>query len=101
MTAIKTWWMNLSNPVRAALNTTWQTFLATFGLALLGFVHDVQEWATNQGDHSFPAVTPLGKALMAAVTAAVAGLVTVIVRGVQASRDPAAVPQYQKPNAPP
>lgn len=97
MDKLKTFWNWLSNPAKAALNTSWQTFIAVFGLALLGWIADVAEWAGSTGSE-FPSISPLGKAAVSAACAAAAGLLTWIVREVQArraaSKGELAGPQY-------
>jgi len=60
----------MSNSVKAGL---WSALFAFFGVllpALLGFVGDVADWAGSV-DGEFPSVTPLGKAVVAAMAAAV------------------------------
>ena len=90
---IKSWYLKLSNPVKAAINTAWQTFVGVFGLALLGFLADVQRWAGDV-DGAFPSVSPLGKAAAAAVAAAFSGLVAFMRRSWQAAHNPQDVPKY-------
>ena len=60
--------------VRSGLRVAIYTFLSGFGLALMGFLTDVASWASST-DAVFPAVEPLGKAMAAALVAAVSGLV--------------------------
>lgn len=94
MSKIKNWYKGLSNPVRAALNTAWQSFVATFGLALLGLISRISEWADGGAD--FPTLEPVAKGFVSAAVAAVAFLVTYVVRTVQAKSDPLKVPQYSQ-----
>lgn len=78
---MKEWYLKLPNAVRAAINSTWQSFVAVFGITLLGFLAKVQDWAGCDGPTChFPAVSPLGKALAGALVAAVTGFVTLIFR---------------------
>lgn len=84
----------MSDPIRRALRTALQTFVAAFSISLLGFINDVQAWASDKG--AFPAVDTLGKALMASLVAAVAGLVSF---GVNALEDNTPMPALLK--APP
>ena len=60
--------------LRAAVRTAVQTFVAVFGVALLGFVGGIAEWADS--GVNFPAVSVLGKAAVSALAAAAAGLVS-------------------------
>ena len=61
---------------RAALRVFVYTFISVFGLALMGFLSDVTEWATN--DAPFPDVSVLGKAVAAGLTSAVSGLLALV-----------------------
>lgn len=76
------WYRKLPDAWKAAINTAWQSAVGAFLLSLLGFLHDVQEWAGGAAE--FPSVTPLGKAVMAALVGAVAGLITVVHRSIKA-----------------
>lgn len=80
MNKLRAWYLKLPNAVKAAWHTAWLSFVATFGLSLLGFLHDVQEWAGDAGNHSFPSVTPLGKAVLAAVVALVSAVLNYLFR---------------------
>lgn len=75
MKKIKEWWNRRSSPMKAAINSTWQAFVGVFGVSLLGFFHDVAEWAGDTA-HEFPSVSPLGKAAVAGLSAAATFLVT-------------------------
>lgn len=66
-------WLLRHPEVRAGLRVAMYSFVATFSMSLLGFLGDVQEWATND-DVVFPAIAPLGKAAAAAASSALAGL---------------------------
>lgn len=77
------WYRNASNATKAALNTVWQAFVASFGLSLIGWLRAVQEWADDSTMHEFPSVSPLGKAAAAATVAALGGLVTYLYRRVR------------------
>lgn len=59
--------------VRSALRVFVYTFIAMFSLSLLGFLADVQDWASSD-NLDFPSVAPLGKALAAALASSLAGL---------------------------
>ena len=89
---IKAFWNGLPNPVKAALNTFWQTFAGVFGLALLGWVADIADWAGST-EGTFPSISPLGKAAVAAAAAAFSGLIALVVRSAQA-RTTGGGPQY-------
>lgn len=97
MDRLRAWWNGLRNPTKAALNTTWQTFFAVFGLSLLGWIADVAEWAGSTATE-FPSISPLGKAAVSAACAALSGLITWVVRTLQTmratSRGVLAGPQY-------
>lgn len=74
----------MSDSVKAALWTALFTFVALFGISLLGWVQEVAAWAGSATAGDFPSVTPLGKAAVAAVAAAATGLINWIVRFAQA-----------------
>lgn len=67
-------WLQEHPEVRSGLRVAAYTFLSGFGLSLLGFLTDVAAWASST-DAVFPSVEPLGKALAAAVVAALSGLI--------------------------
>ena len=102
MTTIRNWYNSRSNAITAALRTFAWTFIAAFSTSLLGFLGDVADWAGSV-DGAFPAVTPLGKAAVAALVAAVSGLVNyLVVKAQTAGRLPGDGPQYRlPPPAPP
>lgn len=68
-------WLQSHPEARSGVRVAAYAFVGQFALALLGFLYDVQEWATSTGAAEFPAVTPLGKAVAAALSAAVIGLI--------------------------
>lgn len=72
----------MRDATKAALFTALWTFIGVFGVSLAGWVSDVAAWAGTDGA-VFPAVTPLGKAAVAAFAAAASGLVGWIVRTAQ------------------
>jgi len=81
--------------LRAAYRTAFQTFLGMFGLSLLGWLADVSEWAGDTtGD--FPSVSPLGKAVVAAMVAASSGVVAAVMKALGSNG-----PSYTPPPAPP
>lgn len=65
-------------PIRSGLRVTVYTFVAMFSLSLLGFLVDVQGWATSASAADFPSVAPLGKALVAALTSSLSGLISYV-----------------------
>ena len=62
---------------RSALRVFTYTFLAGFVPALLGFLTDVLDW-TSQDGSAFPDVDTLGKAIVAAFVAGLAGLIAYV-----------------------
>ena len=73
----------------AALKTALVVFVAQFVPDLLGFIGDIREWATGT-DVVFPALEPLGKAFVAACSAAVAGAANFAYNAIR----PASAPVY-------
>lgn len=75
----------MNDALKAALWTALFTFVAVFGISLLGWVSDVAAWASSNTTTStdFPSITPLAKAAVAAVAAGVTGLVNWVVRFAQ------------------
>lgn len=67
-------WLQSHPEVRSGLRVAAYTFVAQFVLSLLGFLSHVADWATSVDAAAFPSVAPLGKALVAALVAAVSGL---------------------------
>lgn len=66
-------WLRKAPPwLRAGYRTGYQTFVGVFGLTLVGWLNDVQGWAGGSAV-DFPSVSPLGKAAVGALTAALAG----------------------------
>lgn len=72
----------MNNSLKAALWTVLFTFIAVFGVGLLGWIVDVAEWASSESGE-FPSVTPLGKLAVAALAAGASGLVNFVVRFAQ------------------
>lgn len=68
-------WLNSHPEVRSGIRVAVYTFIGMFSLSLIGFLGDVQQWATSD-NVVFPAIEPLGKALAAAVTSALSGLIS-------------------------
>ena len=59
--------------MRSALRVFVYAFLGTFFPSLLGWLGEVLSWTSQEGA-VFPAVAPLGKAIVAALVGAVSGL---------------------------
>lgn len=67
-------WLQSHPAARSGLRVAVYAFIAQFSLSLLGFIADVSTWAATT-DADFPSITPLGKALAAAASSALAGLI--------------------------
>lgn len=73
--------MTNKDAIKAGLYTALWTFIALFGLSLVGWLGDVTEWATGDGATVvFPDPAVLVKAAAAAVAAAASGFVGAIIR---------------------
>jgi len=81
--------------LRAAYRTAFQTFVGMFGLSLMGWLADVGAWA-GSSEGTFPSVSPLGKAAVAALVATSSGVVAAIMK--VAGHDG---PAYTAPPPPP
>lgn len=68
-------WLQSHPEARSGIRVAVYVFLTQFGLALLGFLKDVQAWASSVDAVAFPVVSPLGKAAVAALSAAITGMV--------------------------
>jgi len=77
---IAAWYRSTSDAFKASLNTAWQAALATFGLSVFGFLHELQEWADSSTDSEFPSVSPLGKSFVSACVGFLAALITYVFR---------------------
>lgn len=86
--------MKIPDALKAALWTALFTFVALFGLSLVEWLQDVAAWAGDQTPSEFPSVSVLAKAAVAAVAAAVTGLVNWGVRAAQAATGRGTVPSY-------
>lgn len=71
----------MTNEFRAAATTAVITFLTLFAASAVGFVGQLQEWASTGGQ--FPDVSVLGKAAVSAAIAGLAGLVNFAYRWLQ------------------
>ena len=84
-----------TNAVKAGVYTALWTFIAIFGLSLIGWLNDIVGWATNDGAViSFPDATVLVKAAAAAAAAAASGIVGTVIRLAQIALGAGTVPQY-------
>ena len=89
--------MTTRDSFKAALYSALFTFIALFGLSLLGFLNDVWHWASsNDNAVLFPDPAVLVKAAVAAVMAACVGLVNFVVRWAQGRLGSGEVPTYVK-----
>lgn len=75
----------MSDRVYAAIKTALVVFVATFIPTLFGFLHEVQEWASDVdgAELNFASLEPLGKGLVSAAIAAIAGLLNYVVNALQ------------------
>lgn len=89
--------MTNKDAIKAGAYTALWSFIALFGLSLIGWLNDVVGWATSDGATvAFPDPSVLVKAAAAAVAAAASGLVGTIVRLAQVASGRGDVPQYHK-----
>lgn len=95
MGKIKSWWATRTPALRASVNTAWQAFGGVFGLALLGWLSDVQDWAGG-GSEAFPGLDVVGKAAVSGAAGAAAAIIAYVFRRVKPpSFDPAKQPVVQ------
>lgn len=90
----------MNDQVYAGVKTAIITFVVGFSATLLGFLHNVQEWAsdTTGVERNFPSLEPLGKGLVAAAVAALVGLATYVVNVLQANgKLPGKAAKYDPP----
>lgn len=88
------------NALKAAAYSALWTFVAMFGVTLLGWLNDVGQWATDAGEDrgTFPDLSVLGGGALAAAAAALTFIVAFVVRQAQASGVvPGAPPSYPEP----
>lgn len=78
---IKAFWNRLPDPLKSGFRTLLWTFMATFGLQLVGWLQSVQEWMTNGGD--VPSISVLGKAIAGLIVGLVSGAISLLVNAVQ------------------
>lgn len=79
------WLKNLPDWLRAGVTTGTQSAIGLFIVSLLGFLHNVQEWAsdTTGVEHNFPSLEPLGKGLVSVVVGAIVGVGVALFRKVK------------------
>ncbi len=80
--AIAARYRRLEHSTKAGITTAWIAAVSVFGVSVLGFLADVQQWAGTEGAH-FPSVNPIGKAAASLVVAGVAGTLNVLFRKVK------------------
>lgn len=83
MEAFKRAWHRLNDrrtPLGKSFRTFYQVFIPLFGVSLLGFFGQVQQWASCITDcEPFPSPDPLGKALVSAFVSGMGAVVTYVV----------------------
>jgi len=83
------------NAVKAGAYTALWTFIALFGLSVVGWLNEVVDAASGvDGSIIYPDPTFLAKAAVSAAAAAASGLVGTIVRLAQTAMGAGNVPQY-------
>lgn len=83
------------NAIKAGAYTALWTFIALFGLSLVGWLNEIGEAATsNEGTIYFGDPAVLVKAAVSAAAAAASGLVGTVVRLAQTAIGAGNVPQY-------
>ncbi len=93
---------NTLNSVKSGAYTALWTFLALFGVSLLGFLQEVAGWATKGGVEPFPETNRLGFALVSAFVAAASGILGTVVRLAQSKNLlPGGPPRYDVKAVPP
>lgn len=78
-TRVKKFWSWLNNretPIGKAWRTFYQVFIGTFSVSFLGFLNELTEWASGEGH--IPPFSILGRAAVAAISAACGSVVTMI-----------------------
>lgn len=87
--------MTNKDAYKAGAYTALWTFVALFGLSLVGWLNEVVGWAGNEGANIvFPDPSVLMKAAASAAAAAASGLVGTVVRLAQVATGKGDVPQY-------
>jgi len=84
------------NELKAAGWTFLFSFVALFGMSLVGFIQEVADWASSSGAEPLPGLSSVGYAAVAAVASAGIGLVNFVVRLAQSKGVlPGETPTYQ------
>lgn len=78
---IKAAWWRLPSWLRAAINTSWVTFVANIGLPVLRWLDDLRLWI--EGTASLPSAELLGRVIAAAGVSLVAGIIAAVFRRVR------------------
>lgn len=73
------------DPFKGALFTALWAFLAQIGVLSIGWAQSVASWASASGHAPLPGLSTVGFAVVAAFTSAMSGLVSFVVRAVQAN----------------
>lgn len=89
--------MTTRDAFKAACYTALFSFIALFGLSLLGWLNDVLAWAQDATNVTvFPDPRVLVKAAVSATVSAIIGLVNFAVRAVQAQLGRGEAPVYAR-----
>ena len=78
MKKLKAAWWRLPSWLRAAINTSWATFLGAVALPVLRWLDDLRLWIEGPG--SLPSAELLGRAVGSAGIALIAGIFTAVFR---------------------
>lgn len=90
--------MTTKDSLKAGFYTALVSFVTLFGASLLGWLTDVWEWAASTDDAVlFPDPSVLVKAGVAAVVAALIGVVNFAIRWAQGKVGVGEAPTYVKP----
>ncbi len=85
-------WLRTCKPkLFAAIKVALIVFLSQFLLDVVGFVGDVREWADGADGRPFPSLSPLGKAAVSALSAALSGLALYVYNTIR----PTSAPEYR------
>lgn len=88
--------LRLNHPAAfAAIKISVVVFVTQFSLSLVGFLGDVQDWASSGGEP--PSASVLGKAFIASVSSSLSGFVLWIYNTLR----PASRPHYDAPGGTP
>ena len=85
---IRAWYGTLPDPVKAGAATFFFAFMGIFGLAAVGWLQDVANWATDLASSApdarpFPDLAVLSAALFAGVTAGILAVLNTLGRTIQ------------------